>query len=282
MTSIKQNLTEPIFDDPRWYGDHSGEAHAQRLRFIWLLRRYGADSPDALALADRLESCAPGERCRSGGCPECGGAFRNWFVDAGLEVQRDVGGGTSVLSIVPPNEQVPIGELDGAAIHAAGATIAKTLKSLSLTTALVTIDASANESREGEFDPHWQLQGWVSVPKVQVDRIRRDDIREAFPASKTVPRPVKVQVWDGDPAALAYGMKTDFVRRVSYLKPADPVRGRGECRNTRDRDLRVHQLVELLLALDSAGFRARLHLLGARLTKTADGPRIRLITPGGR
>ena len=254
MTSIKQNLTEPIFNDPRWYGDHSGpcgvrwgdraqgadEPHAQQRKRIKLLRKYGADSPDALALADLLESCVPDERCRSGGCLECGGAFRNWFVDAGLEVQRDVGGGTSVLSIVSAYHQIPIGELDGAAIRAAGVSIAKTLKSLGLTTALVTIDTSANESRDHEFDPHWQLQGWAFVPKVQVDRIRRDDIREAFPASKTVPRPVRILTWDDNAAALAYGMKTDFVRRVSYLKPADHLRGRGEHRDTRDRDLRVH------------------------------------------
>jgi hypothetical protein len=145
----------------------------------------------------------------------------------------------------------------------------------------VTVDLSANEAHDHEFEPHWQPQGWVFAPADEVDATRKQ-IRAEFPRSESVKRPVRILPWDGNLAALAYGLKNTFVRRVSYHTEPREDGSRGTCRNTRDRDLRVDQRLEALFTLHQAGWDSRLQLLGAHVARTTNGPRIRPLTDGGR
>lgn len=284
-------LSEAIFEDaglysdgpPTWnYGrdrracESSKDADERRETTASWILAHAADHQAALELYDRLAACSLRARCRSAACPACSRAFTRWFVATSASALRPHRDEIRVLSVVDARHAVPVGRLNPAVLHASGMGIANALKSLGVATSLLAVDLSVNESADGEFDPHWQPQAWIFAPAAQVDPVRKA-IRAAIPATHTVPRPVKVQTWDGNPAALAYALKAEFARRVSVRKPADGGRGRGACRNTRDRPLRVDQRRELLIALDRAGFQARLHLRGFRLTKTADGPRIRLI-----
>ena len=43
-------------------------------------RRAGKKDPEAIKLAERLESCAIRNRCASPACPECHRAFQRWYV----------------------------------------------------------------------------------------------------------------------------------------------------------------------------------------------------------
>src|SRR4051794_11019697 len=87
--------TREVLQNEGWYGNGppqwqvgkaqspaqtADEAHDERLKLIKLLRRHGADNPQAQAVAERLDSCSPNKRCTSGGCPECGRGHQRWFV----------------------------------------------------------------------------------------------------------------------------------------------------------------------------------------------------------
>jgi hypothetical protein len=84
---------EPYYRDgpPTWPNAPTSEdAKAARLRAIKRLHRFADDFAGAGQLADILVGCKPGDRCMSGACPECGRAFRRWFVS---EAQKIVGDG---------------------------------------------------------------------------------------------------------------------------------------------------------------------------------------------
>jgi hypothetical protein len=67
---------------------------------------------------------------------------------------------------------------------------------------------------------------------------------------------------DSPEAGAAYGFKSVFVRRVSFVKANLERDDRGECWNTRDRPLRGHAWVELMLFLDRIGLDKRLLVEG--------------------
>ena len=73
-------------------------------------------------------------------------------------------------------------------------------------------------------------------------------------------RPVKVKKPTSLEAAAAYGLKSTFVRRVSYRKANLDRADRGECWNTRGRILRGEPWVELMLFLDRIGLQRRILL----------------------
>lgn len=97
--------TREILSEERWYGNGpphwlvgrkqgpaqtAHEAHDGRRKVVKRLRRYAASHPGAEALPDRLDSCAPGQRCMSGACSECNRAFARWFVASTAALLGDV------------------------------------------------------------------------------------------------------------------------------------------------------------------------------------------------
>ena len=93
------SLAARVLSDEAHFGDGpptwpnaptSTDAKKDRLRAIKQLRRFATKSNAAGLLADDLAECEPGNRCMSGACPECGRAFRRWFVS---EAQKLVGDG---------------------------------------------------------------------------------------------------------------------------------------------------------------------------------------------
>jgi len=79
-----------------------------------------------------------------------------------------------------------------------------------------------------------------------------------------VSRPVKVVLPNSPEAAAAYGLKSNFVRRVSFSKEY-PYLDRRNCRDTRDRLLRGDAWVDLMLFLDRIGLEGRLMKGGLRI-----------------
>src|SRR5271170_877587 len=79
----------------------------------------------------------------------------------------------------------------------------------------------------------------------------------------TVTRPVQTVVPDRPRASLAYGLKSKFARRVSYIADNAHRSDRLPCRDTRDRPLRGAPWVELMLFLDRIGLEGRIIELGA-------------------
>jgi hypothetical protein len=91
------------------------------------------------------------------------------------------------------------------------------------------------------------------------------------PPRDAVPRPIKIQKFDGKLGGLAYALKTEFVRRVSYRQITHTWDKTRVARNTSDQALRVRERLELIPYLANAGLASRVFLLGARPTGTKAG-----------
>jgi hypothetical protein len=242
----------------RWHGNH----------VALLAGNHTPTSLAALALADKLEACAPPRNpCLSGACPICTRAQQRWFVTETLHVLRplirDPNYRPQVLSLVPEFGRIPAGSLDAYDIDAFRGSVREALNSRGINHYKLGVDISLNQ-RAGVARPLWQLQCWgfFHPPK----RLWRERLKAHLNPNGGVTRPVKVVKPDSLEAAAAYGLKNTFVRRLSYRKENLDREDRGECWNTRDRILRGDEWVELMLFLDRIGLQRRIMLSGRALS----------------
>ena len=126
------------------------------------------------------------------------------------------------------------------------------------------VDWSLNESKEKKHKPYWcsHVHGLTVTNDAKA---LKGALKEQFPSSKTIPRPIKVEDWDGEPAALRYPMKPKPKRdrRISTDngKRFNKKTGqRRKCRATDKQPLRSKDKLELLLHLDTIGIAGRLFL----------------------
>jgi len=270
-TLIETALDEARYGDgaPRWKEGRNSRscktavhAYMDRNRAIRLLERHDEIIVGASSLARRLRQCAPKRRCLSGACPECVRALQRWAVASMADCLRGVagelGGGQFVaVSIVSTAELIPGRSATRNPFARLRRRLGAALREAKVDFAIGGFDISRNEHADKKFAPHWAPQAWLFM--------RRDDWREgraalrrAFPASERVFRPVHGRVFDGNLAGLAYGVKGEFVRRVTLTGDDD------RRQNTTLRRLRPSQRVHLLLALNRVGLPARLFFRGAK------------------
>lgn len=137
------------------------------------------------------------------------------------------------------------------------------------------IDWSFNEHKQQKHLPHWCLHVHGITVTNDVKALKKN-LKKAFPPSPEIPRPVKVQEWDGEPAALRYAFKPEFERRISTEdgKRFDKKTGENrKCRDTDSQPLKSKDKLELLLHLDSIGIAGRLFLKNVQFMNLNDtGP----------
>jgi hypothetical protein len=82
----------------------------KRQRLVNWLRKKGKSSQRAQELADKIETCRPKRRCKSGACPECTDAAQRLFART---TRRYLKGKTGVVcvTIVPADGAVTPGGL---------------------------------------------------------------------------------------------------------------------------------------------------------------------------
>jgi hypothetical protein len=136
------------------------------------------------------------------------------------------------------------------------------------------VDWSLNESKEKKHKPYWcsHIHG-VTVTDDATGLKKK--LKKQFPPSDTIHRPVKVQDWDGETAALRYPMKNKYERRISTDngKRFDKTTGEHrKCRATDHQPLKSKDKLELLLHLDSIGIAGRLILKGVQFVNLTTGP----------
>jgi len=292
-STLPERLRRPIFPNPddQLFGDgpptwtinkgkpgqrpssSAGEAMKQRdattFKLRWHANHAGsqtATSLAALTLADKLESCAPPKRpCLSGACPTCMRAQQRWLVKDTVRVLgplvREREYRPRVLSLVPECGRIPAGSTNAFDIDRFYDAIRDALKACGVNHYKLGLDISLNQ-RAGLASPgFWQPQLWGFFHE-PTTRWRKQ-LKALLNPNGAVTRPVKVVKPDSLEAAAAYGLKSTFVRRVSYVKANLDRDDRGECWNTRDRLLRGDPWVELMLFLDRIGLQRRV-LLSAR------------------
>jgi hypothetical protein len=129
------------------------------------------------------------------------------------------------------------------------------------------VDWSLNESKEQKYPPYWS-QHVHGVTVTNDTKVLKKKLKTQFPpAPPYIPRPIRVEEWDGETAALRYPMKLKFERRISTDngKRFDKKTGENrKCRDTDHQPLKSKDKLELLLHLDKIGIAGRLVLKGVQ------------------
>ena len=76
------------------------------------------------------------------------------------------------------------------------------------------IDISFNEHKSARYRPFWSIHSLGLTVTDDRKKLKRE-LRRHFPSTDySIPVPVKVTKWDGDPKALGYILKPNFWRRI--------------------------------------------------------------------
>jgi hypothetical protein len=247
---------------PTWQkAPTADDAKVARTKAAKRLKRFAQQFPGAEQLADIISGCAPGHRCLSGACPECGRAFQRWFVSEVNKLTHAKGDQLISVSIAFADYRVSEGKLHTLHTTSLKRALAYTLAKVpGISWAAGGIDLSLNDDSQKGLDVGWvpQFYGFVtpSTPSALAA-----SLRERYPSSDQAPRPVQIKVSDGSLKALSYGFKSSFVNRIAYK---DEDKGRWD---TRKVSLPPKNDVQAMLWQHQIGFSGRLFLKNVRMTR---------------
>lgn len=244
-----------LFGDgpPQWNNLPSRlDALQERAARMRLFRKH-----DAPRLAFKLATCTVSTPCLSGSCPVCARALQRHFVSEARPHLRPTSEFATVSII--PNAPFSLGALSQLPIVEFKENAARRLTRSKISFCVGGVDFSFNESRRGDFSPHWSPHIWLLTNRFNRARWEAR-LRQQFERSRTTPRPVRIEDWDGDLAAIGYSLKYEFSRRISTIgRRSNNTR---ECKITNYDRLRSRERFELYSYLHGIGLGSRIFLMG--------------------
>jgi hypothetical protein len=234
----------------------------KRERTVKWLHKKGKDNPDCLKLAEKLEDCRRKHRCQSGACPECGYAAQHLVARATHRFLKSVNDGKVVVgaTIVPADGLTRRGRLDEAAHFRSIRRWKEKLGSTDIPFFVGATDWSFNEHSERRYRSRWSEHLYGFTITNNPEKLK-SALKKLFPRTDSIPRPVKLKVWDGSRKATRYVLKPNFWRRVAtdQAERFDKKSGQTRsCRATQKERLRSREKRELLLHIDKIGMQGRL------------------------
>jgi hypothetical protein len=106
MSKPRPGLNPSSFSDAlteKYYGQKPSKRkklERKRQRLVNWLRKKAKGNERAQELADKVETCRPKRRCKSGACPECADAAQRLFVKAARRYLKGKSG-VACVTIVP-------------------------------------------------------------------------------------------------------------------------------------------------------------------------------------
>jgi hypothetical protein len=240
----------------------------QRAKLIRVLRTKHKNDEMALVLADKLDPCSKGRRCRSGGCPECTSAAQRLLAKTSRKSIKALAGDEDVvcLSIVPDDRISRPTKLLAAETTRRIRRWRDRLGRAGVEWFIGGLDISANSHDADRYPPHWSEHIYGLTVTRDIAKLKKE-LRKQFPATDAIPRPVKVKLWDYRGRALKYLLKPNAWRRVATddgVRRGPDRRNQRICRATDKQPLLSRQRVQLALHLDELGLQGRLVLRGCQ------------------
>jgi hypothetical protein len=259
---LTDHITDSLYPVQGW-SEKGTELNREREALIdWLRKK---DDKPSLALADKLEGCKRNNRCKSPACPECAYAAEQWLtsvIKKHLDNKAQAGSPIACLSIVPDDGIINPGQLSPAQHQRNARRWKERLGRAGVTWFIGASDWSFNEHQDERYPRHISHHFYGFTATTDPDDLKKR-LQAQFPKTDAIPRPVKVQEWDGKKKPIRYMVKSEFFRRIGsddgqrFNKANDKKRS---CRATDKQPLRSSQKRELLLHLDQIGFQGRLML----------------------
>ncbi len=235
----------------------------ERKDLVTRLRKKANGKQAAIELVDKLEGCKPHARCKSAACPECSYAARQLVTQVARQFLSDQPSSDTAIvcvSIVPADGATKPGNLTKDQ-HARNVRRWKeALGRAGVTWFIGGSDWSFNEHDEDRYPGHWSHHLYGFAATDDPEELKKA-LQRQFPKTDAIPRPVKVQPWDGKKRPIRYMVKSKFWRRIGtdegerFDKTNDEKRS---CRATDKQPLPSSRRRELLLHLDEIGLQGRL------------------------
>jgi hypothetical protein len=252
---LNDQIDDSSYPVPVW-SEKGTELNREREALIeWFHKKYKDNKP-SLALADKLEGCKRKARCKSPACPECAYAAEQWLTSV-IKKYLD-----KCLSIVPPDGIINPGQLSAAQHQRNVRRWKEALGRAGATWFIGASDWSFNEHQDNRYQAHWAHHFYGFTATTDPDDLKKR-LQAQFPKTDVIPRPVKVQEWDGKKKPIRYMLKSEFFRRIGSDEGQRFNKASGKdrsCRATDKQPLRSSQKREFLLHLDQIGFQGRLML----------------------
>jgi hypothetical protein len=214
------------------------------------LRRAGR-----LQQSEKIEGCSKKEPCNDGSCPKCLDRAKLQSVKGLLTLATNPSCGEQIffVTIAPPTYCIPLQSIHEFAPVRLGRHIKYALRDAPIKWGVFSMDFSFNEHEAKRFErffmPH--VHGMVATSD---PRSLKTCLAKAFPRSDIVPRPTRIDEWDGDSRAIEYIFKATATRRISRDGVAryDAQTGRRRvCRHTRLARLRKSEHLAMYQLLSS-------------------------------
>ena len=280
-------FADMLVEDLYATGSKGQELESEREGLVAWLRKKGKNSRACLDLADKLDQCRPKHRCQSAACPECAKAGQRLVANVTrrfLKTQNGDGAKVVCATIIAADGMIRPGKLDAAEHERATRRWKDRLGKAGVEWFIGGTDISMNEHVQGRKKRRWSAH-IHGITVIENPKKLRSALKEQFPKTKAIRRPVMVEEWDGDKKALRYIFKPHFSRRIAtddarrYDKKAEAMR---TCRDTDTQPLKSKQKRELLLHLDGIGMQSRLLMRCCQLLNAkSKGPTIVLRLPKG-
>ena len=194
------------------------KATLARARLVGQLRR--CDELGAAAVAAVLAACTDTHPCRSAACPVCGLAFQATAVALVEEFirtpAREIRNRMTAITVVPAVGCVPPDALTVADFERVGAQITAAFAALNLPATIIGLEASFNEDTTGHFEDHW-CGHTHSIQHDWLSKAQEEGLKDRFPRSRLIRRPVRCDRLDGRDEGRRYPFKPERVRRVHRL-----------------------------------------------------------------
>ncbi len=234
----------------------------ERKAAIERLRKKANGKQAVIELADKLEGCKPHARCKSAACPECSYAARQLVTEVARQFLSDQPSSETIVcvSIVPADGATKPGQLSLAQHQRNVRRWKEALGRAGVTWFIGGSDWSFNEHDEDRYPGHWSHHLYGFAATDDPEELKKA-LQRQFPKTDAIPRPVKVQPWDGKKRPIRYMVKSKFWRRIGtdegerFDKTNDEKRS---CRATDKQPLPSSRRRELLLHLDEIGLQGRL------------------------
>lgn len=208
-----------------------------------------------IRLATKLERCRKGNRCDSGACDYCVGAFRLRLYRNSLPIFAARSNWTRA-SVIPAGMLVPVGELANIDLRALASMIDKRLERSSLRHRIVFVGIDVSLNLQDNKILGWQFHLYILVEGENSVRLR-EAIKAAFPPELTAKVPYDFDEVNDPSNRITYLFKAIFKRRSRYAT------ANGQAR-TKSLPLKGPKLRELVTFLDQYPIGERLILRGIR------------------
>jgi hypothetical protein len=260
---LNDQIDESFYPVPGWSKKGTNLTRKREAGVAWLRKKF-KDDTSSLALATKLESCKPQARCKSAACPECAYAATRLLTPITKKYLDDQARASIIVcaSIVPADGIVAPGQLSPAQHQRNVRRWKEALGRAGVAWFIGGSDWSFNEHEDNRYPRHICHHFYGFTATTDADDLKKQ-LQAQFPKTDAIPRPVKVQEWDGKKKAIRYMVKAEFFRRIGSDdgKRFNKANGKKRsCRATDKQPLRSSQRRELLLHLDQIGLQGRLIL----------------------